>query len=186
MLIEYADLWLAAVIGAVLCWVASALIHMVLKYHNKDYQGLSNEDEVREAIRSGSPQPGFYNIPYCTDMKEMAEESMQAKMREGPVGFVTIIPSGMPAMGKLLGLQFAHFLLACVLIGYCAALALPPGSEYLTVFRFVMAVGFVAFGLGNIPYSIWYGQPWGTTLRFLLDALIYGAVVAGVFAWQWH
>ncbi|NND45092.1 MAG: hypothetical protein HKN58_07195, partial [Xanthomonadales bacterium] len=181
MLINYGDLWLAILVGAVLCWVASAVIHMVIKYHDKDYKGLANEDEVRAAIRNGSPESYFYNIPYCADMKEFGSEEMQAKMNEGPVGFLTVLPNGMPNMGKLMGQQFAHFLITCALVAYVAALGLPPGADYMTVFRFVMTTAFLAFGLANIPYSIWYGQPWGTTLRFMLDALIYGAVVAGVF-----
>lgn len=185
MLINYLDLWLAILVGAFLCWVASAVIHMLLKYHEKDYQGLSNEDEVRTAVRNGSPAPGFYNIPYCSDMKQMGEEPMQAKFSEGPVGFLTVLPNGMPNMGKLMIQQFMHFLVTCALVGYVAALGLPPGADYMSVFRFVMTTAFIAFGMANLPYSIWFGQPWGTTMRFLLDAVIYGAVVAGVFAWQW-
>ena len=50
---------------------------------------------------------------------------------------------------------------------------------------FVASVGFLAFGWANIPMSIWYGHPWSTTAKYLLDALIYGLVVAGTFAWLW-
>ena len=185
MLINYTDLWLAILLSAVLCWVASALIHMLLKYHNKDYQGLANEDAVREALAAGNPAPGYYNVPWCMDMKQMGEEPMVTKFRDGPVAFVAVLPNGMPNMGKLMGQQVAHFLVTCALVAYCAALALPPGADYMTVFRFVMTVAFLAFGMANLPYSIWLGHPWGNTIRFLIDAVIYAAVVAGVFAWQW-
>ena len=67
-----------------------------------DYQKFANEDEVREAIRAGSPQLGLHSMPYCTDMSAMNDEGMQQKMIEGPVAFVTIFPNGMPNMGKYL------------------------------------------------------------------------------------
>ena len=88
-------------------------------------------------------------------------------------------------MGKLLGQQFAFFLVGCLFIAYCATLALPPGANYMTVFEMVSAVGFLTFGWGLIPFSIWYGQPWSNTARYLLDALIYSLVIAGSFAWLW-
>ena len=50
-------LWLPIVLSAVLVFVLSSIIHMVLRYHNADYTCLPNEDAVREAIRSGNPAP---------------------------------------------------------------------------------------------------------------------------------
>ena len=44
---------------------------MVFKWHNSDYRKLANEDEVRAAIRSASPAPGQYIIPYCADPKDV-------------------------------------------------------------------------------------------------------------------
>lgn len=185
MSLSLMDLWMPIVVGGVLAWVASAVIHMALKYHNADYQPLSNEDEVMDAIRNGSPGLGLHTFPYCKDMKDMGNEDVQAKFNKGPVGMITILPSGMPPMGKLLGLQISFFLLACILIAYCASMALQPGADYMSVFRFVSAVGFIAFGWGVIPYSIWFGQRWAQTFRYLIDALIYGLVIAGAFAWLW-
>ena len=118
-------------------------------------------------------------------MAEMKNEAMQQKFARGPVGFVTIFPTGMPNMGKLVPLQVLYFLVGCLLIAYSASLALDPASEYLEVFRFVATVGFLAFGWAVVPFSIWYGHLWSTTAKYLLDALIYGLVVAGAFAWLW-
>jgi len=68
---------------------------------------------------------------------------------------------------------------------YCASLVPGPGAEYMVVFRFVSAVGFLTFGWAVVPYSIWFGHQWSTTAKYLLDALIYGLVIAGSFAWLW-
>ncbi len=158
---------------------------MLLKYHNADYQQLSNEDDVAAAIRAGSPGKGIHALPYCIDMKEMASEAMQKKYSDGPVAFVTVFDRGMPNMPKLIGQQILFFLFGCTLIAYCATLALTAGTPYMEVFRLVGAIGFLTFGWGQIPFGIWYGHLWATVARFLLDALIYGLIVAGVFAWLW-
>lgn len=185
MTISLLDLWMPIVLGTFLAWMASAVIHMVVKHHNADYQPLSNEDEVMAAVKNGSPTLGMHNFPYCIDMKEMQDEAMQKRFKDGPVGFVTILPNGMPPMGKLMIQQVSYMLLACTLIAYCATLALEPGADYMSVFRFVGAVGFATFGWAVIPFSIWFGQLWSVTGRYLLDALAYGLVVAGSFAWLW-
>jgi hypothetical protein len=88
-------------------------------------------------------------------------------------------------MAKLMSQQISFFLLGCILIAYCATQVLTAGAEYMVVFRFVSTVGFLAFGWASIPMSIWYGHPWSTTAKYLLDALIYGFLVAGTFAWLW-
>ena len=185
MTISLLDLWLPILMGTALAWVASGLIHMALKYHNSDYQKLSNEDDVMAAVRNGSPGPGIHHFPHCPDMADMKQESMQKKFIDGPVGFLTIFPRGLPNMGKLMVQQISFFLVGCVLIAYSAALVLAPGTEYMTVFRFVSTVGFLTFGWAQIPMSIWFGHLWSTTVKYLLDALIYALVIAGTFAWLW-
>ena len=88
-------------------------------------------------------------------------------------------------MGSLLFQQISYFLLGCVLIAFCATLALEPGASYMSVFRFVALVGFLTFGWAVIPFAIWFGHRWSMTVKYLIDALVYGLVVAGTFAWLW-
>jgi len=183
--INLLQLWLPIVLATGLAWIASGLIHMLIKYHDSDYQQLSNEAEVMSAIHKGSPNLGIHTFPYCIDMGEMGNPEVQQKFSDGPVGMLTVFPNGMPKMGKLIAQQISFFLFGCILLAYCATLALAPGAEYWVVFRFVAAVGFLTFGWAVIPFSIWYGHPWSTTAKYLLDALIYGLVVAGSFAWLW-
>lgn len=185
MTISVLQLWLPIVLGTLFAWIASALIHMLIKYHNADYQKLSNEDEIMDAVRKGSPNLGIHTFPHCTDMADMKNEAVQQKFSRGPVGMLTVFPNGMPNIGKAVGQQIIYFLIGSVLIAYCSTLALVPGAEFMTVFRFVAAIGFLAFGWAVVPFSIWYGHPWSVSARYLLDALIYGLVVAASFAWLW-
>ncbi|MGI9232641.1 MAG: hypothetical protein ACR2RD_03335 [Woeseiaceae bacterium] len=185
MTISLLQLWLPIVLGTFLAWMASGLIHMAVKYHNSDYQRLTNEDEVMDAVRKGSPALGIHTFPFCIDMNEMKDENVQQRFKNGPVGLLTMLPNGLPNMGKLMGQQISFFLVGCILIGYCATLALEPGADYMAVFRFVGTVGFLTFGWAVIPFSIWFGHLWSMTAKYLLDAFIYGLVVAGSFAWLW-
>lgn len=185
MSVSLLQLWLPIIVGTLLAWIASALIHILVKYHNSDYQQLANEDEVMDAVRNGTPKPGMHTFPYCADMNDMKNEAVQQRFAKGPVGMLTVLPNGMPNMGRLMVQQISFFLVGCILIAYCAALALEPGANYMTVFRVVSVTGFLAFGWGVIPFSIWFGHLWSMTAKYLLDALIYGLVIAGSFAWLW-
>ncbi len=185
MSVSIMQLWLPILLGGVFCWFASALIHMLLKYHNADYQKLSNEEQVGDALREGNVKPGFYHMPNCTDMKEMQNKDMQDKMKTGPIAMISVFENGLPKMGKLLGQQFAYFIVACLLIAYVATLALVPSADFMVVMRLVATVSFLCFGFASIPYSIWFGHPWPITMRYLLDAIIYAAVVGATFAWLW-
>ena len=80
--VDLIDLWMPILLGGVLAWIASALIHMALKYHNSDYRALSNEDEVAASLRNGAPRPGLHSIPFCGDMKQMGDPAMQEKFVE--------------------------------------------------------------------------------------------------------
>lgn len=185
MSVSLMQLWLPILLGGVFCWIASAIFHMVIKHHNADYKRINNEDQVSEAIRAGNLAPGLYSMPHCKDMKDMGDEVMQNKFNQGPVAMLSVFNNGMPPMGKLLGQQILFFILGCLLIAYAATLTLAAGSDYMAVFRVVMIISFLAFGWGLIPFSIWMGQPWSNCIRYLIDAVIYAAIVAGTFAWLW-
>lgn len=47
-------------------------------------------------MKKGSPSLGVYSMPHCLDVNEMKTDAMQQRFAEGPVGFVAILPDGMP------------------------------------------------------------------------------------------
>jgi hypothetical protein len=183
--VSLAQLWLPILLSAVIVFVASSLIHMVLKWHASDYRALANEDEVRAAIRKGNAAPGQYVLPHCADMKDMGKPEMQQKYQEGPVAMLMVNPNGPPAMGSALGKWFAYTLLVGFTAAYLAGRTLDPGTHYLQVFRVVGAVSFVAYGFGSIPLAIWMGKSLRSLAKDLADALIYSLLSAGVFGWLW-
>ena len=178
-------LWLPVVLSAVLVFVLSSVIHMVLKYHNRDYRKLPNEDAVRAALRAGSPEPRQYVIPYCAEMKEMESPEMRQKFIDGPVGVLNLRRPGPPTMGPMLLQWFVYTLVVSLFVGYVAAHAIPVGASYLDVFRIVGAVGFLAYAAGQVPAAIWMGKPWAVAGKEVFDGLLYGLVTAGAFGWLW-
>lgn len=185
MMLNVIDLWIPILVSVVLVFVASSIIHMVLKTHRKDFAGLPGEEQILDAMRAQGISPGAYSFPYCADMKEMGSDEMRAKLERGPVGIMNVWPNGMPNMGKALGLWAVYLLLVAIFVAYIATALLPPGVEYLTVFRVTGASAFLPFVLASIPASIWYGQPWSTTFRFGIDGVVYSLLVAGTFAAFW-
>ena len=176
---------LPIVVSAVLVFILSAIIHMVLKYHNSDYKKLPNEDAIRAAMRSGNPEPRQYIIPYAAEMKECASPEMQQKFAEGPVGVLYLRRPGPPTMGPALAQWFLFNLWVSLLVAYVAVRAIEPGAEYLHVFCTVAAITFLAYGAGVVPASIWMGKPWVVTAKEMFDGLLYALVTAGAFGWLW-
>jgi hypothetical protein len=179
------QLWLPILLSAVAVFLASSLIHMVVKWHASDYRALPNEDEVRAAVRKGSPAPGQYVLPHCADMKDMQTPAMLQKYQEGPVAMVVISPNGVPGIGASLAKWFVFSVVVAFMAAYLASRTMAPGTHYLQVFRVVGAVSFLAYGFGNVPQAIWMGKPWSIVLKDLADALIYGLLSGGVFGWLW-
>jgi Flp pilus assembly protein TadB len=182
-MVSLGSLWLPVLLSTVFVFAASAIIHMVLKYHNRDYTRLSNEDAVRAALRGSDPAQ--YIIPYCSEMKAMESPEMKQKYTEGPVAVLNVMRSGVPSMGKSLTQWFMFSLVVSLFIAYVAAHAIPVGAPYLHVFRVVGAVGFLAYAASQVQQSIWWGKPWRNTWKDVFDGLVYGLVTAGTFGWLW-
>ncbi|MGE5112356.1 MAG: hypothetical protein ACM3JB_15945 [Acidobacteriaceae bacterium] len=183
-MVSLAALWLPILLSAVIVFVASSILHMVLPYHKNDYSRLPDEEKVMAALRGMTLPRGLYIFPYCTH-QEMKKPEMVEKYKKGPVGHMTIFPSGRINMGKYLGQWFVYCLIVAFFAAYLASRTLIPGTHYLQVFRVVGTAAFMAFGIGTLANGIWKGQPWGMTIKETVDGLIYGLLTAGTFGWLW-
>ncbi len=179
------QLWAPILLSALLVFVASSVVHMVFKWHNADYQKLPNEDAVRTVVRAGNPTPGQYAVPHCHDQKEMGSPEMKQKWQEGPVALLWLKPNGVMGMGPLLGQWFIFNVAVSFFVAYIASHSLPIGTAYLTVYRVVGAITFVAYAAGTIPPAIWMGKPWSAAMKEAGDGLLYALLVAGAFGWLW-
>jgi hypothetical protein len=179
-----ASLWIPIVLSAVIVFIASSIMHMLLPYHRNDYRKLPDEEKVLGALRGTGLTRGQYVFPFCTH-KDMKSPEMIEKYKQGPVGTITVFPSGPPLMGKFLGLWLGYCLIIGFFVAYLAWHTLAVGTNHLVVFRVVGTAAFLAYGLGQLSNGIWKGQSWSTTIKEALDGLIYGLLTAGTFGWLW-
>ncbi len=183
-MVSLAALWLPILLSAVIVFVASSIMHMVLPYHRNDYSQLPDEDKILAVLRAAALKRGLYVFPYCTH-KDMKSPALLEKQKQGPVGFLTIVPSGPPVLAKFLIQWFVYCLVIGFFVAYLAAHTLAPGTHYLTVFRVVGTAAFLAYGLGNLSNGIWKGQKWSVTIKEVIDGLVFGLLTAGTFGWLW-
>jgi hypothetical protein len=183
-MVSLAALWLPVVLAAVVVFIASSIMHIVLPYHRSDCSQLPDEDKALAMLRSGGLKPGYYMFPFGTH-KNMRSPEMQEKFKQGPVGTMIVRPSGPIVMGKFLGQWFGFCLLIGFFTAYVTGRTVAPGANYLAVFRVAGTVAFMAYGLGNLANGIWKGEPWGMVTKEVIDGLVYGLLTAGVFGWLW-
>jgi len=184
-MVSLSSLWLPILVSAVLVFVASAILHMALKYHNVDYRKFANEDEVRAVIQKGNPSPGQYLLLYAMGPNAMKDPALLEKFKQGPVGLAFLRKPGVPSMGPILGQWFAYLLVVSFFVGYVAVHTVAAGAPYSHVFRVVGAIGFLAYAGARGQSAIWQGEPWSATIKDIIDGLIYGCVTAGTFGWLW-
>jgi hypothetical protein len=183
-MVPLSALWLPILLSAVIVFLASSIMHMVLPYHRGDYQPLPDEDKLLPVLRSAGLKRGLYIFPFGTH-KEMKSPAMLEKYKQGPVGMMTVFPSGPPVMPKFLGLWFGFCLIVGFFVAYLTGHTVIAGAHYLAVFRVAGTAAFLAYGLGHLSNGIWKGQTWGFTIKEVIDGLIYGLLTAGTFGWLW-
>jgi hypothetical protein len=115
----------------------------------------------------------------------MKSPEMIEKYKQGPVGMMTVLPGGPPAMPKFLVSWFGYCLVIGIFVAYLAWHTVAPGSNYRVVFRVVGTAAFLAYGLGHLSDGIWKGQTWSATTKEVIDGLVYGLLTAGTFGWLW-
>jgi hypothetical protein len=184
-MIPLTALWLPILLSTVIVFFASFIMHMVLAYHKSDYRKLPDEDRVTDALRStGVTRGPAYFFPYFS-FKEMKSAPAIEKMKRGPVGLLTVLPSGPPAMGKNLVQWFLYCVVISIFAAYLSSRTLGPGTAFLQVFRVVGTVALLGYGAAHAQESIWGGRSWVVTFKHLFDSAIFAALTAGTFGWLW-
>jgi hypothetical protein len=184
-MVPLAALWLPILLSAVIVFVASSLIHMVLPWHKSDYARVPDEPALRAALRPLAIPPGDYMVPRPMAAAELRSPEFLARVNEGPNLVVTVLPNAPFSMGRNLGLWFVYLVVVALFAGYVAGRALPPGTKYLQVFRFVGTTAFLGLTVALWQMSIWYRRSWTTTIKATVDGLLYALLMAGTFGWLW-
>jgi hypothetical protein len=184
-MIPLTALWLPILLSAVIVFFANFIMHMMLGYHKSDYRKLPDEERVTDALRSvGVTRGPAYFFPYFS-LKEMKSARVIEKMKRGPVGLLTVLPSGPPAMGKNLIQWFLYCVVISIFAAYLSGRLLAPGTAFFQVFRVVGTVALLGYGAAHVQESIWGGRSWVVTFKHLFDSVTYAALTAGTFGWLW-
>ncbi len=178
-------LWLPILLSAVAVFIASSIIHMALKYHKNDFIGLPEEKGILDALRGFNIPPGNYRFPHANSMKEYGSPEFAEKCKAGPIGFVTVLPNGVPGMGLQLTLWFLYCIVVGIFAAYIGRLTLAPGSEYMIVARVTGTVAFCGYSLALLQNSIWYKRSWIATIKSMFDGLVFALLTGGFFGWLW-
>jgi hypothetical protein len=183
-MVELTSLWLPIVASAVAIFFLSFLMWMVLPHHEKDLSALPNEDALMKTLRDQGVKPGLYGFPHCT-RANMKDPAWIAKQKAGPSGFLNVTGAGACNMGAALGKWMVLLLAISVVTAYVAGIALPPGAEYMTVFRVTASCMLLAFCSNLFSDAIWKGLPMRGVLMHLFDGVVYALVAGGIFGWLW-
>jgi len=179
------SLWLPILLSAVFVFIVSTFLHMVLSYHFTDFKKLPNEDGALEALRNMNIPAGDYVAPCPQSQAEMRSEEYLAKVKQGPVVFLTVQSSDAKMTTNLVQ-WFVYSIVISIFAAYVGIHAVGAEGDYLDVFRFVGCAAFMGYSLGLIQNSIWSSKNWTATLKSVFDGLIYAMVTAGTFGWLWQ
>ena len=184
-MISLTALWLPILLSVVIVFVASSVMHMVLPYHKSDYRKLPDENRVTDAMRAAGVTPGpDYFFPYYS-FKEMKSGPVIEQLKRGPVGLLTVLPSGAPAIGKNLLQWCVYCLVLSLFTAYLGSRTLAAGTGFLEVFCVIGTAAFLGYGGAQAQESIWAGRSWVVTFKHIFDSLIYAGLTAGTFGWLW-
>ena len=184
-MVPLTSLWMPILLSAVIVFIASSIIHMVLGYHNTDFDPVPRQDQVMDALRPFNIPPGDYIVPHAATAAERKSPEFTERMNRGPVIGMTVFAPGAWRMGSRLLLWFLFSVLVSLFAGYVAGRTLPPGTVYLQVMRIAGTVAFAGYALAHLPPSIWYDRKWSTTLKNMFDGLVYALLTGGTFGWLW-
>ncbi len=184
-MVSLTQLWLPILLSAVFVFIVSSILHMVIPIHKGDFRRVPGEEKVLAEMRNHGIQPGSYMFPFADSMKECGSPEMLEKCKRGPVGFLTITPSGAPGMGKSLVQWFLYSILVAVLVAYIGTLGAVRGAAFMPVFRLAGTAAILGYALGAFPDSIWKGTKWSITGKFVFDGVLYGLVTGATFGWLW-
>jgi hypothetical protein len=184
-MVSIVSLALPILIAAVLVFFASFLLHMLLPFHRADYRPLPAEDASMDALRSLAIPPGDYMVPCAGTPDAMKNPAFREKFARGPVVMMTVMKPGELSMGGSLVKWFIYCVVVGIFTAYVTSRAVGPSGSFNEVLRFAGVTSFTGYSLALWQNTIWYKRQWTTTLRYMVDGLIYSLLTGLAFAWMW-
>ena len=128
-MVTIASLWLVILLATVLVWVASAIVWTVLPHHKSDFAPLPDEAGARAAL-TPDLAPGQYNIPNIASHDALKDPEVVKLFTDGPIGFLTVAPKGLPSMKKSMIFSVLFYLWVSGTVAYLASRSVPADAAY--------------------------------------------------------
>ena len=181
-MVAISALWLPILVSAVIVFIASNILWMALPFWRRgDHGQLPDEKSVIDALVPA--ESGQYIVP-CVNWNKLTPEQRTA-MESKPMALVLVRNPAQFNFVKGLAQWLVYAVVVAVFVAYITGRARGAGTPYLEIFRFAGTVGFLPFGFHSVSDAIWYGKPWSVVIKDVIDGLIYGMLMGGVFGWLW-
>lgn len=174
------SLLIPVLLSAVALFFASFLSWMVLQLHRDDWIKIEQEDQFLESLKAMNLPRGSYMFPGCKNSEEMKSEEYQRKWKAGPCGIITVFSE--VNMGRNLGLTFLYFLVVSFALAYLSTIALSPGAEFITVFKFMTLAGLLTFLSAIVQHAIWFHN---RIVGHIIESVLYAVIVGLIFGFLW-
>ena len=184
-MVALSALWMPILVSAVFVFIVTMIVHMIPGWHQADMAAVPGEDRIMEGLRALNLQPGEYRFPYGNTTKEMEAPEFVQKMKTGPVGTMTIRPTGELPFGRIMGQWFVYLLLIAVFAAYLTSRTRGSDARFLEVFRVSGTVAFCCYVVALWQNWIWWGKSTRMTLTYSVDGLLYAVVTGATFGWLW-
>lgn len=184
-MVSLTSLLLPMLVSAVLVFLASFILHMVIPFHRNDIKKVPQEDEFLAAIRGFNLPAGDYAAPHADSPAAMKDPAFIEKREKGPTVIMTTSPGAPPPMSGTLTKWFIYCVVVSLFSAYIASRTLPAGTDYLQVFRIVGTTAFMGYSFALLQTWIWWMKDGGATFRSMIDGLAYALLTAGAFGWMW-
>jgi hypothetical protein len=178
-------LWMPIVLSAIVVFIASSIMWMALPHHKTDWIDIAGGDARLLSLIKELDLWGRQYVFPAGLMGGRRDPALAEALKDEPTGFLIVRPHGGSSLGRSLVYYFIFNLIVSVFVGYLAYHTLPPGADYLSVFRVTGTATILAYGAGAIPEAVFFGRSWSMTFKQVLDGIVYGLLTAGVFGWLW-
>ncbi len=174
------SLWLPILLSTIVLFFTSFLSWMVFRLHEKDWVKIDDEDRLIDTVRELNIPAGGYMFPGCNSSKEMNSPEYQEKYKAGPRGIIQVLPAA--NMGKNLALTMLFFLFCNATFAYLAEFALKPGTDFITVLRFVATIALLTFCASILQHAIWFKS---RVVGHVIESIAYALIAGVIFAALW-
>ena len=172
---------LAGILGAVIAFVWSAVVHT---NPLTGMMGLSmlnaKEDAVMAAVKENVPQPGLYFFPGMDMSKSCTKEeeaAWTAKYKAGPAGLLLVQPNGGdPMPPSMLIIEFVSTLGGALIAAFILAATV---GSYVRRVAMVMLLGLFGWLAISVSQWNWYAFPFAFVALDAIDQVI-GWLLAGL------